>query len=1320
MASSQQRETPTSHDGQAGINPADHYTIGWICALPIELAAAIKMLDEEHQRLPLPPGDDNSYRFGRIGDHNIVIGCLPSGRTGLVSASSVATQMMSAFRQIRVGLMVGIGGGVPSEDDDIRLGDIVVSHPNNQHGGVVQYDFGKTRSDGIFERTGSLNSPPKALLTVLTDVRAAAEEVDGLKIGDYLSRLTERLPLYAYPSKLTDRLYHPQYMHVGGKNCSRCDSEKSMDREERDTNAPRIHYGTIASGNRVMKDAIERDKISQDMGGVLCFEMEAAGLMNDFPCLAIRGISDYSDSHKNDGWQRYAAATAAAFAKELLCHLASTKINQIDPISQAMNQMASGLNKNSEMVERTNQEIGRANEREILEWLSSSLKLSKIQNLTRDCRVNGTGDWFVQDTRYITWFQAGGLIWLHGVAGCGKTVLSSKIIDDLTERCNPLPNSRIAYWYFQFSDSSTQDISNMLRSILRQLISSALPDQIHRLWSQHFRNQTEPSRAELLKVISVLVKRHEVVYLVLDALDEFPADKPPGRLTLLETIKDLMISCAPSLRCLVTSRREPDIRKSFQTVASCVIDIDPAIKEDVAKLVAFALQQDSMRRWGDIMATLIVPKLLGAEERRFRWTDLQIKRLSACPTEGDLLTALDTLPETLDEAYHQALATIPNTLQKRVRKILIWLTSSSREMTSREIAAVVSFPFVDDVLRICTSLLVTVIDDDTHETIKLAHFTVKEFLIVQQAYDETFYWYKFTAQLAHCCISEQIIPCIFPSSTSLPKALRPYAEVFWLAHARQNDATTDWAETQLLVDCILKHDNILFQDWLRAHHPLEACAQSPLYYASLLGLKASVMNLWRNIFPCGNEIEIIGSIVTTAARMGHVDIVRWLVEQRQDATNYIDFPRVVEYLQVNIREILCNLLRKGPKISLSAEAIYAATKNTSGDVILEVLLDEDLVTLAITEDIVEAAAHNRWNPLAQEQSVYTFRKLIFQGVKFPITPVLIESVAGSPCGSEILELLLDHCELARPLTKREVYAGASCFDLRISIKLLALQWDEDIVANDVVRHIAYNCHLEPAKRTKDSKRALDVHRDYRPTLKLPDAETRSKALKLVLVKAGRRLCFSESFFRTVANRFQITTFLHVLDHFMGKPIFAQATRHMTVLSPSDFMVCIAAQTFDLGVTEKHLKFLNSLWQPRRLRSDSLGNDESCSDKMVEDLCRPEAATVHKAHMGALPCEQIPELLSEFRRTVVASRAGIRVEEEQGGKALFRDDTTRGVVQDQSKPSSVAQFWYEKSCYHVLVMSFCLPILVLLVGSRYLDSLTALDSSALSAAFARLM
>ena len=79
-----------------------------------------------------------------------------------------------------------------------------------------------------------------------------------------------------------------------------------------------VHYGTIASGNQVMKDAAERDRVSAELGGVLCFEMEAAGLMNNFPCLVIRGISDYADTHKNYQWQAYAAGTAAAYAKEVL------------------------------------------------------------------------------------------------------------------------------------------------------------------------------------------------------------------------------------------------------------------------------------------------------------------------------------------------------------------------------------------------------------------------------------------------------------------------------------------------------------------------------------------------------------------------------------------------------------------------------------------------------------------------------------------------------------------------------------------------------------------------------------------------------------------------------------------------------------------------------------------------------------------------------------------------------------------------------------------------------------------------------------------
>ena len=121
----------------------EDYAVGWICTLPTEMAAAVGMLDEHHDTLPSRPSDNNNYRFGRIGDHNVVIACLPSGVTGTASAARVATHMLSTFTGLRFGLMVGIGGGVPSEGHDIQLGDVVVSKPTGTFAGVIQYDFGQ-------------------------------------------------------------------------------------------------------------------------------------------------------------------------------------------------------------------------------------------------------------------------------------------------------------------------------------------------------------------------------------------------------------------------------------------------------------------------------------------------------------------------------------------------------------------------------------------------------------------------------------------------------------------------------------------------------------------------------------------------------------------------------------------------------------------------------------------------------------------------------------------------------------------------------------------------------------------------------------------------------------------------------------------------------------------------------------------------------------------------------------------------------------------------------------------------------------------------
>src|SRR5947207_2572224 len=98
---------------------------------------------------------------------------------------------------------------------------------------------------------------------------------------------------------------------------------------DRDSTEPEIHYGIIASGNMLIKDAATRDKIAKEIGNdCVCFEMEAAGLMNNFPCLVIRGICDYADSHKSDQWQRYASATAAAYGKEFLGYVPSEDLQR--------------------------------------------------------------------------------------------------------------------------------------------------------------------------------------------------------------------------------------------------------------------------------------------------------------------------------------------------------------------------------------------------------------------------------------------------------------------------------------------------------------------------------------------------------------------------------------------------------------------------------------------------------------------------------------------------------------------------------------------------------------------------------------------------------------------------------------------------------------------------------------------------------------------------------------------------------------------------------------------------------------------------------
>jgi nucleoside phosphorylase len=335
------QDFPSDQDPEA-------YTVGIICALTVEKVAACCFLDKDHPRLKSQSASDNNdYTLGQIGEHNVVIAGLPLGRYGTTNAAIVARDMVRTFPNIRFGLMVGIGGGAPSEGHDIRLGDIVVGTSRNGKNELLQYDFGKTIQNRKFQRVETRSNTPLVLQNAVGGLEADYN-LNGHQlqksIQDALKARKRIKRQYKKPEAKSDVLYKSDYLHTNesGGACSvlcgnksehivvRPDLSNNNEEDDSDTDEisrddPTIHYGIIASANQLMKNAEIRDSLAKE-AGVLCFEMEAAGLQDHFPCLVIRGICDYSDTHKNDKWHGYAAMSAAAYAKDLMNRIPPSKV----------------------------------------------------------------------------------------------------------------------------------------------------------------------------------------------------------------------------------------------------------------------------------------------------------------------------------------------------------------------------------------------------------------------------------------------------------------------------------------------------------------------------------------------------------------------------------------------------------------------------------------------------------------------------------------------------------------------------------------------------------------------------------------------------------------------------------------------------------------------------------------------------------------------------------------------------------------------------------------------------------------------------------
>ncbi|KAN0073083.1 hypothetical protein V8E54_009197 [Elaphomyces granulatus] len=610
------------------------YTVAWVCALPLEMATAKSMLDEIHPNLPTSSNDQNTYALGKIHDHNVVIACLPSGVYGTTSATTVANQMLSTFRSIRFGLMVGIGGGVPTKEADIRLGDVVVSKPTGDFGGVVQYDFGKTVGQDDFERTGTLNKPPQILLTAIAKLQAD-QMMETSRIPEFLSEMIATYPKmradFTYRGQEQDRLFDAAFDHHALQNtCDTCDISRLVARPVRDRHDPVIHYGLIASGNRVIKHGGTRDKLSQELG-ILCFEMEAAGLMDSFPCLVIRGICDYADSHKNKQWQGYAAATAAAYAKELLSVIHPNQVEET-PSAVSITDVPNVMTDEDHHCLADLLLTDPGNEKSRIERTKGGLLSDSFR-------------WILNNSEFQRWREdkQSQLLWIKGDAGKGKTMLMIGIIGELQQQVAKSGKSSatevLSYFLCQGTDSRLNTATAILRGIIYLLASEQpfLISHLRKKYDHAGRKLFEDSSAFycLADILRQMVQdpKLKAAYLVVDALDECE-EGLPQLLDLITSTVSVQSSC---IKWIVSSRNRDDIeqwlgfddshtRLSLELNADHISHaVDVYIDFKVSQLISFrndkALQeqvQDQIRQKSDgtfLWVALVFEELRGALRR---------------------------------------------------------------------------------------------------------------------------------------------------------------------------------------------------------------------------------------------------------------------------------------------------------------------------------------------------------------------------------------------------------------------------------------------------------------------------------------------------------------------------------------------------------------------------------------------------------------------------------------------------------------------------------------------------------------------------------
>ncbi|WAO90276.1 NACHT domain-containing protein [Fusarium falciforme] len=730
-------------------NPS-HYTVGWICALTCEYVAAQEFLDEEHDPPhSLQPNDTNDYTLGRIGRHNIVVAVLPDGEYGTATAASVARGMLNSFPNVRIGLMVGIGGGAPSPTNDIRLGDIVVSAPRVAngvtYGGVFEYDFGKTIQDQEFQVTRFLNQPPPTLRAAVRGLEAWYTR-KGHQLGQAVSDVISKNPMlqdkYSRPHSSTDVLFRSNFTH-DSRGCAEFCSKDPSSLESRPQRTiyhekPYIHHGTIASANQLMRDATIRDRLAKDRN-VLCFEMEAAGLMNIFPCLVIRGICDYSDSHKNKSWQGYAAMVAAAYAKDLLNRIVPSRIENEQRMSEMLSTTLHAVENTGETVGVIKSRSDREKELEMLNWLTAIDYGPQQSDIFRRHQP-GTVQWVLDSHQFQQWIATRGkTLFCPGIPGAGKTIVASVVISHLIEKLREDPSSGLAYIYCDFRRKKEQTVQHFASSMLKQLAEKhpTLPDPVQRLHEYHVRQRTRPSLGELLESLHRITEPFSRVFIVVDALDECQ-ESDNCLSTFLSGLFDLQQKL--EINIFATTRPLGHIKSRFEKAITMEIR---AQSDDVRKYVNGRLGElPRIVQRDPELQEAVIGTISRAVDGMFLLAQLHFESLIGKMTAKVIRTTLESLPtgsKAYDSAYEEAMNRVQDQNKDKrdmAQKALLWITCAKERLTKPELQEALAvepgetnldqdnLPNMEDVASVCAGLITV---DEESDVVRLVHYTAQDF-----------------------------------------------------------------------------------------------------------------------------------------------------------------------------------------------------------------------------------------------------------------------------------------------------------------------------------------------------------------------------------------------------------------------------------------------------------------------------------------------------------------------------------------------------------------------------------------------------------------